>query len=66
MELERLHGMPVPKSYDVLEKFIKYCQLHPEERFWQALKNWSGAAYIKYVKSGGERKDTYYWEGERE
>lgn len=23
------------------ESFYKYCQEHPEQRFWQALRNWT-------------------------
>lgn len=29
-----------------LESFVEYCQAHPEERFWQAIRNWSGTAFI--------------------
>ena len=34
------------KSKLKLEEFTKYCESHPEERFWQALRNWSGFAKI--------------------
>ncbi len=27
---------------EVLDSFAEYCYLHPEQRFWQALRNWSG------------------------
>ena len=30
------------KNYDTLREFMRYCQDHPEQRFWQALCNWSG------------------------
>lgn len=29
-----------------LKSFIAYYKAHPEQRFWQALRNWSGYAYI--------------------
>lgn len=30
----------------LLKSFVAYCILHPEERFWQALRNWAGADFI--------------------
>ncbi len=29
-----------------LAMFADYCRQHPEERFWQALRNWSGYDHI--------------------
>jgi hypothetical protein len=29
-----------------LLSFTEYCFKHPEERFWQALRNWSGHDFI--------------------
>ncbi len=34
------------KSKKQLDSFTTYCNEHPEERFWQALRNWSGHACI--------------------
>ena len=34
------------KSRKMLWSFIDYCVCHKEERFWQALRNWSGYAFI--------------------
>ena len=34
------------KSGDKLVSFTAYCQQHPEERFWQALRNWSEYSFI--------------------
>ena len=31
-----------------LELFTKYCQENPGERFWQALRNWSGQDFIYF------------------
>ena len=60
------------RSDPTLTNFIQYCQEHPEERFWQALRNWSGYPfiYIGYQPSYEQHKtfsvmDTFYWEGKR-
>lgn len=29
-----------------LDSFLEYCKAHPRERFWQALRNWSGNDYV--------------------
>ncbi len=34
------------KSEKLLTSFIAYCKENPEQRFWQALRNWSGYAFI--------------------
>ena len=58
---------------ELLEDFIKYCEAHPEERFWQALRNWSKADAICVERNWGEvgddgrftsreYVDTFYWE----
>jgi hypothetical protein len=39
-------------------EFYMYCMEHPEMRFWQALRNWSGYGYI-----WADAFDTFYWEG---
>lgn len=38
--------MKKPKSLESLLSFTTYCQEHPEERFWQALRNWAGVRFI--------------------
>ena len=58
------------KNKKTLDSFVKYCQQHPEERFWQALRNWSGYDFIYgsddlvigHAKEGLE--DTFYKESE--
>ena len=48
-----------------LESFSQYCVDHPEQRFWQALRNWSGYSFI-YVSDepvDGGLQDTFYREG---
>ena len=34
------------KSQETLVSFTKYCTEHPEERFWQALRNWADVDFI--------------------
>jgi hypothetical protein len=34
------------KNWTPLVDFVSYCLQHPEQRFWQALRNWAGTAYI--------------------
>ncbi len=34
------------KNKKLLESFVKYCGEHPDERFWQALRNWSDFNFI--------------------
>lgn len=64
------------KNRGLLNCFIKYCELNPEQRFWQALKNWSKWNYIlksthyesamfnhKYLSDNDvETQDTFYEE----
>jgi hypothetical protein len=46
--------MVATKNQLVLADFISYCAVHPEERFWQALRNWAGAAFILAVPCASE------------
>ena len=55
------------KNEKQLVSFVEYCQTHPEERFWQALRNWSGNNFI--LKASGldlengdwfDLEDTFY------
>lgn len=63
------------KNSKVLDSFVEYCNNHPDERFWQALRNWSGFPFIMATnwKAGiGNRSihdydfDTFYFEGKRQ
>ena len=62
------------RNKKVLDDFITYCESHPNERFWQALRNWSGYDFImgwyadefdfnKAREMGLE--DTFYHEAKR-
>jgi hypothetical protein len=45
-----------------LESFSAYCQERPEQRFWQALRNWSGVAFLRATTASGKTYDTFYTE----
>jgi len=60
------------KSRKLLSSFIKYCLDNPDQRFWQALRNWSGYNFIygsnaeknmAEVCSRNFLEDTFYKEG---
>lgn len=54
------------KSEKLLESFTAHCKSYPEERFWQALRNWSGHNFILASESPAKHareQDTFYWEG---
>lgn len=55
----------------VLYDFVEYCNKNPDQRFWQALRNWSGSDFILYWESNEfdfhkaqemGLHDTFYWE----
>ena len=52
------------KNSTQLVSFTEYCRQHPDERFWQALRNWSGYVRIYGIepdKDPGEaEQDTFY------
>lgn len=55
----------ISKNQEALKQFSEYCSNHPEERFWQALRNWAEVSRI-LVYYGGELEvpegfhDTFY------
>lgn len=52
------------KSKELLESFVKYCYCNKQERFWQALRNWSHIPFIlasEYLPPDKRIKDTFYW-----
>lgn len=59
------------RNAEVLADFIKYCNEHPDQRFWQALRNWSTYPFV-YVSDNlitdtkANIEDTFYWEGKNE
>lgn len=53
-----------------LTSFVAYCEAHPTERFWQALRNWSKWNFIYGSREplddygvAGSFTDTFYLEG---
>lgn len=56
--------MEITKNSTLLASFIGYCQAHPYERFWQALRNWSGHTFILVTCSRmtDGPQDTFYLE----
>ena len=54
-------------NVDTLADFVKYCDKHPEQRFWQALRNWLGVNFIftspLRLPYDNQMEDTFYWEG---
>jgi hypothetical protein len=54
------------QTIEVLKSFIEYCKKYPDQRFWQALRNWSNSDFI-YIVDGklGHMQDTFYF-GERD
>lgn len=56
------------RSARTKKAFIKYLKEHPEERFWQAVRNFSGFLFVrvKDIDADGDTildEDTFYWEG---
>jgi len=58
------------KNLKTLADFVFYCAGHPEQRFWQALRNWSGHNFVlisdvnSYTWLDLNRvTDTFYWSG---
>jgi len=53
------------RNGEVLLSFIEYCDAHEDERFWQALRNWSEFDKIHASNNGeeGGLRDTFYFEG---
>ena len=57
------------KNKKLLKDFAEYCEEHPELRFWQSLRNWSGLPSILALEGTmdgesikGLLRDTFYWE----
>lgn len=51
----------------ILKQFIAYCKANPEQRFWQAIRNFSGFPFVMYKNElEGKAVDTFYFEGIRE
>jgi len=53
--------MKKTRNSETLKSFVEYCKSHPQERFWQALRNWAGVAFI-CMSDGRITEDTFYRE----
>jgi hypothetical protein len=51
------------RNAETLASFVAYCQANPEQRFWQALRNWARVGNFIFASDGVEMCDTFYWEG---
>ena len=49
--------MEMNKNKEKLDSFVAYCVAHPEERFWQSLRNWSGYSFIYATNMLLDRND---------
>jgi len=55
------------KNKEKLLDFIAYCIEHEDERFWQALRNWSNQEFIiskneTDINGDYKEEDTFYWD----
>jgi len=53
--------MKKTRNSETLKSFVDYCKSHPQERFWQALRNWAGVGFV-CVSDGKSTEDTFYRE----
>lgn len=61
------------RNSEVLASFVAFCQQHPDQRFWQALRNWCEMPFVLVshlaphdllgTTSQAAIYDTFYWEG---
>lgn len=55
------------KSQQLLDSFVAYCKANPDQRFWQALRNWCGWSFVlvsndRLCTEEASVVDTFYWE----
>jgi len=53
------------KSKKTLNSLIRFCEVNPELRFWQAIHAWMKADIIIRKRKGKSyiEHDTFYWKG---
>ena len=44
------------KNWKLMDNFMVYCYKHPEERFWQSLRNWAKVVKV-YVEKYNRQID---------
>lgn len=58
-----LNSEGIPSRNELsLNSFAGYCIEHPEQRFFQALRNWFGVGYIGFSNDREKWDDTFYLE----
>ena len=50
----------INKNKTLLKSFTAYCNKNPDQRFWQALRNWSEYVAIHGVIADDKAEDTFY------
>jgi hypothetical protein len=55
------------KNHDTLEKFVAYCNENPNQRFFQALRNFIQETINSkwnwlLVSDGKDTEDTFHWQ----
>jgi len=57
--------MPETRNSKALASFVSFCKDHPDQRFWQALRNWSKFNFILGANGldGWDATDTFCLEG---
>jgi hypothetical protein len=59
--------MAKTRNSEVLASFVAYCEANPEQRFWQALRNWTKYNFVLVSNQPPSPwagfEDTFYWEG---
>jgi hypothetical protein len=53
------------RDMEAKEAFVRYLIDHPEQRLWQAIRNFSryGFIFASNDITARDRIDTFYWEG---
>lgn len=54
------------RNSETLADFVAYCEAHTNERFWHALRNWSGSNFVFVADVRPpltSLKDTFYRKG---
>lgn len=54
------------RNVESLRSFSLYCLDHPEQRFFQALRNWFGVGYIGMSSNREDWQDTFNLEEGRD
>lgn len=54
------------RDEEIKASLVLYISLHPEERLWQSIRNWSKHNFILVANElDGPTEDTFYWENKK-